>query len=199
MATRVRERARQALRAEIAEAMSSLFAERGFDAVTVEEAAADVGISRATFFRYFGSKEDAVLATIEGSSIDYAAALAELPDVEGESAWQLLHRTFGHALTQVEENSEQKRSLLRMIHTTASLSARLAERRLAHEDSLAAVLAERISDPETARPAVVAGLAGLDLAWRRWASDDESSLRVALDEVFAHLVAAGEPIELRST
>src|SRR4051794_3119838 len=103
MTAGVRERARQALRSEIAESMSNLFAERGFDTVTVEEAARQVGISRATFFRYFGSKEDAVIAAVESSAIDYAAILAALPPLEGESPWQLLHRTFQHAVDKIDE------------------------------------------------------------------------------------------------
>lgn len=193
MSAGVRERARQALRAEIAEATSALFAERGFDAVTVEDAAREVGISRATFFRYFGSKEDAVLATLEGSSFDFGAVLTNLPPVEDECAWQLLHRTFRHALAPIDDSPQQERARLRMIHTTASIRARLADRRLVHEDSLTAALAERISPPEAARTVVIAALAVLDLAWRSWATGDEPCLQKAVDEIFTHLNVAGKP------
>src|SRR6188472_2556747 len=116
MAAGIRERARHALRTEIAQAMSDLFAQRGFDEVTVEEAANEVGISRATFFRYFGSKEDAVLAAIEASSINYAAHLETLPSKDGESPWQLLLRAFQGALSQRDEHSELERSRVRMIN-----------------------------------------------------------------------------------
>ncbi|WP_395309149.1 TetR family transcriptional regulator [Mycobacterium sp. AMU20-3851] len=197
MTAGVRERARLALRTEIAQAMSILFAERGFDAVTVEEAAGEVGISRATFFRYFGSKEDAVLAAIEASSIDYAAHLQRLPPVEDENAWQLLLRAFQSALTHLNEHSERERSRVRMINANVSLRTRMAQRRFAHEDALTPVLAQRIADPDAARTITVAALAALDLAWRRWADGAEPTIAGSLDHVFAHLVAANSAIPQR--
>lgn len=190
MAAGVRERARLALRTEIAQAMSNLFAERGFDEVTVEEAAGEVGISRATFFRYFGSKEDAVLAAIEASSIDYAAHLQQLTPIDGESPWQLIHRAFADSLTHIDEHSELERSRVRMINKTVSLRTRMAQRRFAHEDALTPALAARVADPESARAIVVAALACLDLAWRRWAAGDEATMVDSLDHVFAPLAAA---------
>lgn len=190
----VRERARDALRAEIAEAMITVFAERGFDEVTVDEAAREAGISRATFFRYFGSKEDAVLAAIEAASIDYGAVLAGLPAIEGESAWQLLRRMFVHAASGVDEASELVRSRLRMINSTTSLRARLVQRRCIHEDSITPVVAQRIADPDAARAVTVAALAAHDLAWRRWASGEEPSVATALEHVFVQLAAAHEAV-----
>ncbi len=194
MTAGVRERARLALRTEIAQAMSRLFAERGFDEVTVEEAAGEVGISRATFFRYFGSKEDAVLAAIEASSIDYAAQLAALPTIEGETPWHLLLRTFQSALGHINGHSELERSRVRMINANVSLRTRMAQRRFAHEDALTPVLAQRITDPDAARPITTAALAALDLAWRRWADGHEPTLATSLDRVFAHLMAANTAV-----
>jgi AcrR family transcriptional regulator len=48
-------------RAEAAAVALDLFDERGFDAVTIDDIAKEAGISRRTFFRYFESKEGAVL------------------------------------------------------------------------------------------------------------------------------------------
>jgi len=190
MTAGVRERARLALRTEIAQAMSTLFAARGFDAVTVEEAAGEVGISRATFFRYFGSKEDAVLAAIEASSVDYAASLEQLPDIAGESPWQMMHRAFAAALPHIGEHSEVERSRVRMINATVSLRTRMAQRRFTNEDRLTPILAARIGNPDAARPIVVAALACLDLAWRRWSTGDEATMTDALERVFSHLASA---------
>lgn len=190
MTAGVRERARLALRTEIAQAISIVFAERGFDEVTVEEAASEVGISRATFFRYFGSKEDAVLAAIEASTIDYAAHLEKLPVVAGEGPWQLLHRAFSQALAHINEHSELERSRVRMINSVVSLRTRMAQRRFAHEDALTPVLATRIGSPDAARTITVAAFAGLDLAWRRWAAGDEATIAASLAHVFAQLGSA---------
>ncbi len=192
MTAGVRERARNAFRAEVADALSDVFAEQGFDQVTVEEAAREAGISRATFFRYFGSKEDAVIAAIEASSIDYGATLTALPPVTGETPWQLLHRTFKRALAHVdEEDPARRRSRMRMINSTPSLRARLVQRRLAHEDDMTSALVQRLVCPDAARPVVVAALAVLDLAWRRWADGEDDTIAHALDAVFQPIIEAG--------
>jgi AcrR family transcriptional regulator len=193
MVVGVRERARLALRTEIAQAMSNFFAQRGFDEVTVEEAASEVGISRATFFRYFGSKEDAVLAAIEASSIDYAAYLTTLSSIDGETPWQLLLRAFKGALSHREEHSEIERSRVRMINATVSLRTRMAQRRFAHEDALTPVLAARIESPDAARVIIVTALAALDLAWRRWSAGEEPTMARSLDHVFTQLLSANSP------
>ncbi len=195
MAHGVRERARDALRAELADALSKYFAERGFDEATVDEAAKEAGISRATFFRYFACKEDAVLAALEASSIDYGAVLESLPPIVGESPWDLMHRMFTESVANAREDSEPERSRLRMIHTTPSLRARLTQRYLTHERNIAPVLARRIERPEAAGPLIAAGLAGFDYAWRLWATGECPSIRIAVDRVFNDLADAGRTVD----
>jgi AcrR family transcriptional regulator len=55
----------------IAEVGIELFLAKGYEATTLDEIAAAAGISRRTFFYYFKSKEDILLAHLEG----YADAL----------------------------------------------------------------------------------------------------------------------------
>ena len=61
----LRGRARENVRSQIAQVAFGVFAERGFDNVTATEVAKAAGVSRASFFRYFESKEDAVFVAQE--------------------------------------------------------------------------------------------------------------------------------------
>ncbi|MFI5911478.1 TetR/AcrR family transcriptional regulator [Dactylosporangium sp. NPDC051541] len=58
---RTSERGGPQTRARIADAAASLFAERGFDAVTVAEVARAAGVSSVTVFKHFPRKEDLYL------------------------------------------------------------------------------------------------------------------------------------------
>ncbi|MFD3594458.1 TetR family transcriptional regulator [Nocardia sp. NPDC058640] len=60
-----------------------LFAERGYEATTVDEIAVAAGISRRTFFRQFRSKEDVIFADHE---FQLASAEEFLAGVQGD-AW----------------------------------------------------------------------------------------------------------------
>src|SRR5690606_14679136 len=58
----LRERKKRARRAALIDAAQRLVAKNGLDAVTVELISAEAGVSPRTFFNYFESKDDAVLA-----------------------------------------------------------------------------------------------------------------------------------------
>ncbi|MEU0195638.1 TetR family transcriptional regulator [Streptomyces afghaniensis] len=76
------ERMRATVRAEVVEVAHRLFSEQGFDRTTVDQIAAEVGLSRASLFRYFGTKEEIVLGRLEESGRLIAEALAARPDDE---------------------------------------------------------------------------------------------------------------------
>lgn len=66
-------------RRELAEAAARLFLERGYDGTTVEEIAAAVDVSPRTFFRYFPTKGDIVVALSRTTFEELAGALWERP------------------------------------------------------------------------------------------------------------------------
>jgi AcrR family transcriptional regulator len=78
----LRERNKARARAEIADAALQLFFDRGFEGVTVDEIVNAAGVSRRTFFRYFETKEDALLADYPQLNAQLTEALdgAELDD-----------------------------------------------------------------------------------------------------------------------
>jgi AcrR family transcriptional regulator len=66
-------------RAAITAAAQTLIGERGFDAVTVGDIAESADVSHRTFYRYFPSKEDALLADFKDFLDDFVALVAARP------------------------------------------------------------------------------------------------------------------------
>ena len=60
-------------------AAMELFAERGFDAVTVAEIAARAGVTERTFFRYFADKREVLFAGQEQLQASFTDPIASAP------------------------------------------------------------------------------------------------------------------------
>lgn len=92
----LRERQRIALRAEIQHAALRLFATQGFDNVTTEAIADEVGISPSTFFRHVSSKEHLLLGATQRGRARIVANFHARPqdeDVADSLAAAILTRT----------------------------------------------------------------------------------------------------------
>ena len=92
----LRERQRIALRGDIQHAALRLFAAKGFDNVTTEAIAAEVGISPSTFFRHVPSKEHLLLGASQRGRAKVVANFHDRPlneDVADSLAAAILART----------------------------------------------------------------------------------------------------------
>ena len=79
LAVQLRAKRSEMMVAELESVALRLFEQRGFNEVTVEEIAAEAGISVRTFYRYFPAKEDVLHARITRRSEYLRAALAARP------------------------------------------------------------------------------------------------------------------------
>jgi AcrR family transcriptional regulator len=80
MAGTLRERRKQLLREEILEAAGALMAEKGYASMSMDELAAQVGISKPTLYTYFATKDELVVEAITRDMRRMAALFAEQPD-----------------------------------------------------------------------------------------------------------------------
>jgi AcrR family transcriptional regulator len=191
----LRTRTRENVRVQIAEVAFNVFAERGFDAVTATEVAEAAGISRASFFRYFDSKEDAVFVAQEELGVKIAARLRERPP--GEDAWTALRRAVEALSIYYRDNPAHALARLRLIRTTPKLRAHQLERQNQWKELIGAALAERLGLEQAdvrVEAMVGAALGALQAASVRWATNNGTEDLIGLvDEAFA---AIADPFPL---
>ncbi|WP_082599022.1 TetR/AcrR family transcriptional regulator [Yonghaparkia sp. Soil809] len=99
-AVSLRERNRRETWSALYEAAASLAEERGPSAVTVDDIASRAGVSKRTFFNYFGTKEDAMLGFREPRLTD--AAVAAFRGGDGT----LLDRTVALIIAAIHESTD---------------------------------------------------------------------------------------------
>jgi AcrR family transcriptional regulator len=181
-----RAQARAGVRAKIAQAVFQAFAERGFEETTASEAAEAAGISRASFFRYFSSKEEAVFAAQEAMGEQIAAALGERPAAEDN--WTALRRAFDAAVRNYEKSPADTLKRVRLARGTPALRAHELERQEHWRETISDVLAPRLGmEPGDVRSEAVAGaaMAAFSAAVSSWAErGEEADLIALIDESF---------------
>jgi AcrR family transcriptional regulator len=183
----LRSKSRESLRTEIAEVAFKIFAERGFDQVTATEVAEAAGISRASFFRYFESKEDAIFVAQEEMGVDVAEALRARPD--GEDAWTALRRSLDVAVRTYQRSPDEALARLRLIRCTPSLRSHQLDRLAQWREAIGAALEERLGlgrDDIKVDGLIAAALGAFDAALTRWSrSDGAEDLIGLIDDAFA--------------
>jgi len=145
----LRERKKQQTRETIASAAADLFAERGFESVTVDDVAMAAQVSRQTVFNYFPTKEAMLFdrdAEVEAALV---AAVRDRP--AGASlvdAFRGHTREFWTRLGGVVERGPLPHSFWEIVQQTPSLRD-AAEAMLArHARSVAAEIARERGSPE---------------------------------------------------
>ena len=88
-----RERKKRRTREAITDAAFTLFAERGFEAVTVTEIAERADVARATLFSYFPTKQSIVLGVV-GDDDPAAIVAARVPGTTPLDALRNHYRAF---------------------------------------------------------------------------------------------------------
>jgi len=86
----LRELKKQRTRDQITQTARRLFAERGFDGVTVADIAIEAEVAEATVFNYFGTKEDLFFVGMEAFENELIAAVRDR--VEGQSVVDAFRR-----------------------------------------------------------------------------------------------------------
>ena len=100
-------------------AVNRLLAEKGFDLMTVDEVAADVGIAKASLYKHFSSKEDlaaAAMVRVLGLAQAFLAALpaqAEpLAQLKAVARWMLQVQLKGEMPSLPSQNSSLRANLM---------------------------------------------------------------------------------------
>lgn len=182
-----RERKKQATRAALSEAALRLSLEHGIEHVTVEQIADAADVSLRTFFNYFSSKEEAVVAGDAARGEMLVEEFRTRP--ASESPLAALHAA---ALVFVDDAiSGDRRAELQMMRRSPGLLQHQLAAYAATERALAVAVADRVGE-DGLYPALVAAvtMAAVRVAVQRWTdggSRDLAALHGAVGEVFDRL------------
>ena len=167
----LRERKKLQRRAAIEAAALDLFEEHGFDGTTTEQIAARADIAPRTFFSYFATKEDVVLADYAQRLDRIVEELARRP--AGESPWDALRASLLVVASDYEDERSALMRRFRIMTTNPSVFARSLALQAGWEDTLSSVISGRIdTDGEQggmlARLLAASALAAMRSAIRHW-------------------------------
>ena len=167
---------------EITDIGLRLFAERGFDAVSVDDIAGAAGIGRRTFFRYFPSKNDVPWGRFDDHLREWErwlrAATTDLPVLDAI-------RIAVVRFNSVEPDQvDLHRARIRTILDSPTLQAHATLRYRRWREVISAYVAGRLGQDATDRlPHLIGHLAlGAALAaYEQWLADPDADLARLLD------------------
>jgi AcrR family transcriptional regulator len=164
----------------------SLFAQKGFDATSVEEIALNAGVSKPVVYEHFGGKEGLYAVVVDREMSKLLAAVTGALTSTG-SPRQLLERAAFALLDYVESSSDGFRILVRdspVAQQTGSFASLISDAASQVEHIMGNQFKERGFDPENA-PMYAQMLVGMVALTGQWWLDARKPDKAV---VAAHLV-----------
>jgi AcrR family transcriptional regulator len=131
--------------AEILSTAAELFGERGYDAVSLEDVADRLDVTKGSLYYYFASKDELVTGAIEALGNEWTARLSRLPAARQGSPAQRLHALIcGHVNIAVREYPAALRLFLDPREWPAAQQARIKDLRRRHDQVFRQVIEEGV-------------------------------------------------------
>jgi AcrR family transcriptional regulator len=173
----------------LTEAAMELFEERGYEGTTVADIAERAGLTKRTFFRYFGDKREVLFSGTEALEASFLEAIAAAPaDAAPLEAIAAGLDAMADVFAGLGDAGPRKRQAI------IAANPDLQERELIKMNGFAAAAAGALGDrgvaEPTARLAAEAGIAVFRTAFAQWVEgpsgqDIHGLLRESLDELKA--------------
>src|SRR5580692_10643660 len=159
-----------------------LFADHGFENTTIEQIAAEAGVSERTFFRYFTTKASVLWTDFDTEVATIRAALVAANHYHAEDVPEMRQR-------------------MSLIATEPGLSFGAAEHYADWERAVSEFAARRLGQPaESLYPLAIGRtvLAACRAAYDRWSDRADNDLPTYLDAALTALTAGFDPAGLRA-
>jgi len=193
-----RGRPRSTSRRELRLIALRLFASRGFDNTTIEQIAAEAGVSERTFFRYFTTKASVLWTEFETEVEMIRSALAAVPD-----DMPLMDAVRGAVVAANHYQADdvpEMRMRMHLIATVPALSFSAAGHYEAWERAISEFAGRRLGQPADSLYPLTVGrttLAACRAAYDRWSVRADADLTTYLDAALAALASGFAPASFK--
>ncbi len=165
----LRERSKRERRRRFEDVAIDLFERQGFDKTTIEQVASAAGLAPRTFFSYFATKDDLVLADYADRLDRILTELDQRPN--DEPVWAALQAAFAAVAADYETEADRLRRRFTIVATNPSVFARSLQLQAGWETALAERLRARLGakayDP-TPRLLAATALAVMRASLQHW-------------------------------
>ncbi|WP_427870144.1 mycofactocin system transcriptional regulator [Leucobacter luti] len=170
---------------ELSHTALTLFMERGFDEVTMDDIAREAGVGRRTLFRYFSSKNELPWGDFSSLLVRMRAQLAAIdPEISLLAALRSAIRDFN---TFPDSELDYHRGRMRLLLTVPSLNAYSTLKYADWREVIAEFVGSRRNEPADgiAAQTIAWACLGMSIAsYERWLDDESADLLTLLDEAF---------------